>query len=1223
MSGYPKSHSESGADNASNSSAEWLPLDEIGEMIQETSQRLSELQANVAEGKEKTIWVPQAKNIWKVESWEVSPETKGHIRIKVDLPIFDKAGNKVGTIMRHPFIMQYDPNAKSYAPSQDKHPDHYTRTVVIPASLVNAYIQKHKVDTPEPLPTKPKPPSGSSTPETTSATWNFPFKFEKGNLSPQKTTELVEALESIEELLKMLGVVNVEVLKPATRSRRVNFFAGVRFRFKDKPAKTVTLYTGSIETNTDALARQIMDELDSPELFESRYQQERSELLNIASDSLLVISNRRIPSSALDVDKVEEFLDEMAKKSNNETFDQFSERIQKRFQQIRHNAQTFIQSDGDHSWKELMKMQGVPVEGMDFYDSVMMERLRQHHVHVVRPEIQRQKEAWEKISNIRDNLAQAFNSPAVQKLLRDKGITAVGHTETYATVRSFNRNIPVKLEDYVPAWDNLHRSPTRAEFKATMADGSQKKFFVLLASGEYQEGSQLDSPTKLAHRIQEALASLGESTPSGVDTMPSPPADDVSEPMPVPPDEDEPMPPPPIDEPFGDDPEGIAMKEIMEDRELRKKVVLGYIRNLFPEQDFDWGKPILIHGIEFHHETLDPTDPRQDDDGHNFWDGGGVSMLQGTLDFWAKDYKGIHWGMKTDGQVNYPDVLDGDTIGMGARELIEEATLKLMMADIDLREARGETVLLPALANPAEAYMRANPDLDFFDHGADRIDITDILRGTRFEPKRDDTYLQRQQDGIYRQLRHPRTPAVEYKIRSRIKYWDWCQRNRSDYLAERPLEAAMWNTLENDPNNPQDDYDILNAIIERTMGVTLPLGKNYWELNQFLVRATNDPHAKILPLSLGTVYGKDKPPIEPPVEDGEFVLMDINNFSIPDLRKDDSPTPAKKPATRPKRWWEEYQGQGKTLLIDLRDNGGGSALLSQIISDWGIEDGTLSNGLLTAFQTAEDDPDYVEMEDVFPEIVILTNGGTASASELLLHNLMKHHPNVKLAGEDIRTYGKYTAMIPFSLGDDYTIICTNSLWRIDTEGVGETVDYLVDVDPSLNVPDGTDPFVEQVKQRIRSGEIKYDRPAGVEPAFFRAFDDKFEHQVRFDWARENCPNLFSAGKTQFAEQFMTLIDSTNTFWMNTGNARFYQLTQSDLQLLNEVIPKLSRSRNIIEPIFERRYPDSTDEYLSSIKKITGYAFSAFGDRQEFFYIGDFFRYLRSPHRSTGPSPRLT
>ena len=101
--------------------------------------------------------------------------------------------------------------------------------------------------------------------------------------------------------------------------------------------------------------------------------------------------------------------------------------------------------------------------------------------------------------------------------------------------------------------------------------------------------------------------------------------------------------------------------------------------------------------------------------------------------------------------------------------------------------------------------------------------------------------------------------------------------------------------------------------------------------------------------------------------------------------------------------YEELQKQGiKSLVIDLRNNGGG--IVSEALK---IGDYILNKDDVILYEVDKNNKETVEKSENNPiinmPIVVLTNGNTASSSEILA-GALKDHGKAKIVGE--KTYGK-------------------------------------------------------------------------------------------------------------------------------------------------------------------------------------------------------------------------
>ena len=129
------------------------------------------------------------------------------------------------------------------------------------------------------------------------------------------------------------------------------------------------------------------------------------------------------------------------------------------------------------------------------------------------------------------------------------------------------------------------------------------------------------------------------------------------------------------------------------------------------------------------------------------------------------------------------------------------------------------------------------------------------------------------------------------------------------------------------------------------------------------------------------------------------------------------------------------------IIIDLRNNGGGDLYSVNDVCDLFLPKGklittlTYKDGSYTAHYT-KDDAMYE-----FDNIVILQNGKTASASEILISTLLYYYPEkVTLIGS--KSYGKGIAQKTVSVFDgEYKLQYTCAKWlRPDDSWIGMTID---------------------------------------------------------------------------------------------------------------------------------------------------------------------------------------
>ena len=132
----------------------------------------------------------------------------------------------------------------------------------------------------------------------------------------------------------------------------------------------------------------------------------------------------------------------------------------------------------------------------------------------------------------------------------------------------------------------------------------------------------------------------------------------------------------------------------------------------------------------------------------------------------------------------------------------------------------------------------------------------------------------------------------------------------------------------------------------------------------------------------------------------------------------------------------------KGLIIDLRDNGGGYLNSVEGVASCFLEKGTMvmsqeyKNGDIVETDTSSDK--YTDIKN----IVILTNGNTASASEVLTLALKQQRDDVTIVGTT--TYGKGTVQVSKQFDDGSAIKYTTSKWTSPdgtwVNGVGITPD---------------------------------------------------------------------------------------------------------------------------------------------------------------------------------------
>ena len=168
-------------------------------------------------------------------------------------------------------------------------------------------------------------------------------------------------------------------------------------------------------------------------------------------------------------------------------------------------------------------------------------------------------------------------------------------------------------------------------------------------------------------------------------------------------------------------------------------------------------------------------------------------------------------------------------------------------------------------------------------------------------------------------------------------------------------------------------------------------------------------------------------------------------------------------------------------IIDLRDNGGG--LRDESIA---VADNFLSSGEIVSQRgrdKADIEPFYAEsyvkgdLAHGVP-IIVLTNAGTASASEIVAGALQDHH-RALVMGE--RSFGKGSVQTVIDLGDNAALRLTTS--RYYTPSVRSVQEG--GIEPDIAVPQLSDHLINEVK--ANNGALEED--GKVDPRFAATADE--------------------------------------------------------------------------------------------------------------------------------------
>ncbi|PKM90204.1 MAG: peptidase [Firmicutes bacterium HGW-Firmicutes-10] len=168
------------------------------------------------------------------------------------------------------------------------------------------------------------------------------------------------------------------------------------------------------------------------------------------------------------------------------------------------------------------------------------------------------------------------------------------------------------------------------------------------------------------------------------------------------------------------------------------------------------------------------------------------------------------------------------------------------------------------------------------------------------------------------------------------------------------------------------------------------------------------------------------------------------------------------------------------LVIDLRDNGGG--YLNTLV---GISSLLLPKDTVVIRQEYKDGSSEIgktlggQMTN-FTDIVILVNGNTASASEVLTAALQEQ-AGIKVVG--VKTYGKGTVQITRPFADGSALKFTTAQWMSPNgnaiNGVGITPDYIVELHPvfyfdKIVLEEGVTYGFDQVDESVELAQLALD-----------------------------------------------------------------------------------------------------------------------------------------------------
>ncbi len=139
--------------------------------------------------------------------------------------------------------------------------------------------------------------------------------------------------------------------------------------------------------------------------------------------------------------------------------------------------------------------------------------------------------------------------------------------------------------------------------------------------------------------------------------------------------------------------------------------------------------------------------------------------------------------------------------------------------------------------------------------------------------------------------------------------------------------------------------------------------------------------------------------------------------------------------------------KAKSLVLDIRNNSGGLLTVATEIIDDLIPEGVIvsTKDKFGKVNTIKSDKTYVDIP-----IVLLINGNSASASEILA-GALKDHNRAILVGETTFGKGLVQSVIPFQDGSGIKITTSHYYTPNDVciQGIGIDPDYRVSLDPEL------------------------------------------------------------------------------------------------------------------------------------------------------------------------------
>lgn len=240
------------------------------------------------------------------------------------------------------------------------------------------------------------------------------------------------------------------------------------------------------------------------------------------------------------------------------------------------------------------------------------------------------------------------------------------------------------------------------------------------------------------------------------------------------------------------------------------------------------------------------------------------------------------------------------------------------------------------------------------------------------------------------------------------------------------------------------------------------------------------------------------------------------------------------------KYLDEYTGYDK-LIIDLRDNTGGYQTSVEEIAGLFI-----GNGQVYMLQQDKEGNEYTDYTDCaktytnFKKIVVLTNGNTASAAEVLAICLREQFPDVTLVGET--TFGKGVVQSTFTLLSGASLKVTTTKWLspngvwINGEGIKPDVEVrLHDVmyENFYILPEDQEYQYDSVSNYTRLAQLSLDYLGYGVTRFDGYFDEDFEEVLK-----------------QYQED--SDLEVTGILNPGTYDCLYYDVLKSSTELFNDV-----------------------------------------------------------------------